>query len=147
MVKKKVEQPSEELVRLAAELLEAWNAHDINRALTFYSPEYEGEDVAQALLQRGLAGVRQTTMTYLSAFPDLHFTCNEVIVEGKRVVVVWTAQATHHGKWMNIPATGRRVEFRGVASLLVEANQVRRGCYIWDTAGLLRAIGLLPELR
>jgi hypothetical protein len=47
---------------------------------------------------------------------------------------------------MNIPPTGRSVEIRGVSMLTIKDNQVQRGLYIWDVAGLLRALGLLPEL-
>ena len=35
---------------------------------------------------------------------------------------------------------------RGVSALTLRDGKVIRGLYIWDVAGLLRNIGLLPEL-
>lgn len=136
---------SKEMKRLMLELLEAWNAHDLERTATFYAPDYEGIDVAQATPQRGPAEVTQSLARYLRAFPDLHFTA-DTIIQGKRVALVWTARGTHRGTLMRIPATGRTIEVRGTSILVVEHGKITRGLYIWDVAGLLRAIGLLPEL-
>jgi hypothetical protein len=47
---------------------------------------------------------------------------------------------------MNIPATGRRVEVRGASFLTIEAGKVTRATMLWDVAGMLRGIGLLPDL-
>lgn len=137
---------SENITRLITELLEAWNAHDVERAVKLYAPEYEGIDVAQASPQRGAHGIRQMMTRYWRAFPDLHFTGDEIICEGSRVVLVWTAHGTHQGTLMKIPPTGRPVEVRGVSLLTVEGGLIVKASYIWDVACLLRAIGLLPEL-
>lgn len=137
---------SKEITQFVTDLLDAWNAHDIERVAGFYASDYEGVDVAQATPQRGLDGIRQTIARYTQAFPDLHFTRDETISEGNRVVVVWTAHGTHQGPLMNIPASGRKIEVRGVSVLTLENSRVRRAVYVWDVAGLLRAIGLLPEL-
>jgi predicted ester cyclase len=59
---------------------------------------------------------------------------------------VWTARGTHRGSVMNIPPTGRAINVRGVSVLTIENAQVKNAIYIWDVAGLLRNIGLLPEL-
>ena len=131
---------------IARELLEAWNAHDIEHIKTFYAPEYEGVDVGQAEPQRGPQSVPQNVERYLRAFPDLRFVEEDIVVQDNRAVLVWKAYGTHKGKFMNIPPTGRNVAVRGTSVLTVENSKVARGLYIWDVAGLLRSIGLLPEL-
>jgi predicted ester cyclase len=70
----------------------------------------------------------------------------EMVVQGNRVAVVWKARGTHQGTLMNIPATGRPVAVRGVTLLTVAEGKVSRALYLWDVAGLLRDLGLLPEL-
>ncbi len=135
--------PVSQLVR---DLLEAWNAHDIERIKTFYAPEYEGVDVGQAGPQRGPQGVSRNVERYLQAFPDLRFVEEDIVVQGNRAVLVWTASGTHGGRLMNIPPTGRKIAVHGASLLTIEDGKVSRGLYIWDVAGLLRAIGLLPEL-
>ena len=128
------------------ELVNAWNSHDLDRVTTFYAPDYEGIDVGQPQVQHGPAGVREALASYLRAFPDLHFTGENAVIQGGQAALTWTAHATHLGPLLNIPATGRKVEVRGVSVLTVEDDQVKHGLYIWDLAGLLRKIGLLPEL-
>jgi hypothetical protein len=63
-----------------------------------------------------------------------------------QVVSDWQAEGTHQGPIMNIPPTGRRVQVRGVSILEVKDGLIVRGQYIWDLAGMLRHMGLLPEL-
>jgi steroid delta-isomerase-like uncharacterized protein len=128
------------------DLLAAWNSHDVARGGEFYALDYEGVDVSQSAPHHGHAGIRQMLTTYLTAFPDLQFTNEVPIVEGNRAAMSWVANGTHLGRVMNIPPTGRQVRVRGVWLLTIENDQVQRATYIWDVAGLLRDIGLLPEL-
>jgi steroid delta-isomerase-like uncharacterized protein len=132
--------------QLVEDLLDAWNAHDTGRITTFYAPEYEGVDVGEAEPQRGPQAISRSVDRYLRAFPDLRFVEEDVVVQGDRAVVVWTAHGTHEGKLMHIPPTGRKIAVRGISVLTIENEKITRGLYVWDAAGLLRAIGLLPEL-
>jgi steroid delta-isomerase-like uncharacterized protein len=137
---------SEETLRLVRDLLEAWNVHDPERIQSFYAQQYEGVDVGQAKPQRGPQDVSRLVNRYLQAFPDLRFVGEDVVVQGNRAALVWTAHGTHAGELMRIPPTGRNIAVRGTSVLTVENGKVTRGLYIWDVAGLLRSIGLLPEL-
>lgn len=134
------------VARLVTELVEAWNAHDPERVAALYAPTYEGTDVGEASPQRGPQAVRQRVARYLSAFPDLEFTEQETLVQGQRAALEWTARGTHQGPLMNIPATNRPTEIRGMSVLTVEEGKITRETSIWDVAGFLRSIGLLPEL-
>ena len=132
--------------KLVEDLLGAWNAHDTGRIKSFYAAEYVGVDVGQAEPQRGPQGISRSVDRYLQAFPDLRLVEEDVVIEGDRAVLVWTAHGTHGGKLMNIPPTGRKVSVRGVSVLTIENGKIASGLYVWDAAGLLRTIGLLPEL-
>ena len=125
---------------------QAWNSHDMGRVLNFYSPEYVGDDVGQASLLRGHDGLRTMLEMYWRAFPDLQFAVTDVVIQGPRLAIVWVAEGTHQGSIMNIPPTGHKVEVRGVSIIDVEDGFIVRGQYIWDLAGMLRHMGLLPEL-
>jgi len=46
---------------------------------------------------------------------------------------------------LGIPATGKSVSFKGVSMLRYRKNMVVTDTRIWDLAGLLRQIGLLPR--
>jgi len=137
---------NEHLRQLAAQLTEAWNSHDPQRVAALCALDYEGENVGEATPHRGPAGMAASVASYLAAFPDLYFTIDETVIQGDRVVQVWRAQATHRGPLLNIPASGRRISVRGASLLTFRSDQLVRAVYIWDVAGLLREIGLLPEL-
>jgi predicted ester cyclase len=43
-----------------------------------------------------------------SAFPDNHFTIEDIIAEGDKVVWRYSATGTHKGDFMGIPASGKQ---------------------------------------
>ena len=135
-----------DLVAFAESITDAWNSHDLDKVLGFYSSQYVGEDVGQAFLLRGHEGIRAMLENYWQAFPDLEFTVTDTVMQDSRMVIVWMAEGTHQGLIMNIPPTGHRVAVRGVSIVDVEDGLVVRGQYIWDLAGMLRHMRLLPEL-
>ncbi len=97
---------SQETTHPVTDLIEAWNAHDLDRIVSFYSPEYEGIDVAYAVPRRGWEDIRQTMALYLQAFPDLHVTLESLVVQDNRAALAWIGRGTHQGRLMNIPPTG-----------------------------------------
>jgi len=135
-----------DLAAYAETINEAWNSHDIGNVINFYSPEYIGDDIGQSSLLRGHAGLRAMLETYWDAFPDLRFAVTDTVVQDSRVAIAWVAEGTHQGTIMNIPPTGHKVQVRGVSIIEVVDGMVIRGHYIWDLAGMLRHMGLLPEL-
>jgi steroid delta-isomerase-like uncharacterized protein len=137
---------AQSIQEIISNLVTAWNSHDIDLVAKFYAANYTGNDVAQPAPHHGHAGIRSFLSRYQSAFPDSYFTLDETLIAGNRVALMWSARGTHQGALMNIPPTGRTISVRGVAILTIENDLVQRATYIWDVAGLLRAVGLLPEL-
>jgi steroid delta-isomerase-like uncharacterized protein len=128
-------------------LMTAWNAHDVSTVVSHYTPDYEEIDVARAQPQIGPDQVRRTLLYYLRAFPDLQVTLDDALVNGERVAMYWTWTGTHRGTFMNIPATGHRVTVRGTSLVTLKDGKIQHALRIWDLAGLLRALKLLPELQ
>jgi steroid delta-isomerase-like uncharacterized protein len=135
-----------DLAIFAEVINEAWNSHDLEKVIHFYATDYIGSDVGQPHLQRGHQGLRDMLEMYWKAFPDLQFTVTDTVIEDSRVAIVWVAEGTHQGPIMNIPATWHEVKVRGMSVINVENGLIVRGQYIWDLAGMLRHMGLLPEL-
>lgn len=84
---------------------------------------------------------------WLSAFPDLHFTVDDIVVEGDRVATrhVWTG--THKGELQGIPPTNKKV-----ISWEIEIDRIVGGkiAEVWtryDTLGVMQQLGLVPTSR
>lgn len=137
---------TDDLKQFVDALIAAWNNHDIDVLCASLAPDFEGVDVARPGIQQGPDGAEAVIEGYLHAFPDLHITPHDMVVNGRRVVVMWTATGTHEGKVLNIPPTNRSVRVSGISILTFEAGAVKRARTVWDVAGLLRDLGLLPQL-
>lgn len=132
------------------QLIDAWNSHEMAQILPLYTPDYQGEDVGSSGVQRGHAGVEQIFQRYFNAFPDLKFTLVKSIHQAGEWAIFWKAHGTHGGELLRIPPTGRNVCVQGVSLLQTESEsnfiRIHSAHNIWDMAGLLRSLGLLPRL-
>ena len=135
------------LVLFVQRLMTAWNSHELEQVLPYYALEYEGTDIGYPEPQYGIEGIRNLLIGYWNAFPDLEFTLQGTIVESDSIALTWIAQGTHHGPILNIPPTGHRVRINGVSILQIRNGLVLRAQHIWDLAGMLRSLGLLPDFR
>lgn len=77
---------------------------------------------------------------------DLQLSVREVCAQAAQTAFFWTATGTHAGVFLSVPPTGRRVEGCGFSLLSVCAGKIERSVHLWDMAGLLRAMKLLPDL-
>jgi predicted ester cyclase len=63
----------------------------------------------------------------LDAFPDIQVEVEATSADGNHVVVRWRARGTHLGAGLGLPATGGRVDFRGMTWLTFKKRRHRRG--------------------
>jgi steroid delta-isomerase-like uncharacterized protein len=137
---------TEQLAQLGAELIAAWNSHDPDRVAALYAADFVGLDIAQPEPQVGSEGIRRCLAGSFQAFPDLRISADATVIDHSQMVLVWTARGTQQGTLMHIPPTGRAVQVQGMTLFTIQDGQIARSQSVWDLAGMLRAIGLLPEL-
>jgi predicted ester cyclase len=58
-------------------------------------------------------------------FGELHIAVADVVAEGDRVLIRWTARGVHAAEWFGIPATGRRVTVGGMDLYRFERSLIR----------------------
>ncbi len=93
---------------------------------------------------RGPESMRQLIRMLRTAFPDLHFTIEELVAEGDTVAGRVIMSGTHQGTFQGMPPTGRSfrqaqmhfVRFRDGKG--VEHRAVR------DDLGLMQQLGVIP---
>ena len=92
----------------------------------------------------GPAGFKEFYTEHRRAFPDIHYTVEEVVAEGEKVVVRWTATGTHQGDMMGIPPTGKAVKAPGITIFSFANGHIVDGTTVWDALALLQQIGVVP---
>ena len=97
----------------------------------------------------GRENLKQNMRRRFTAFPDLHVRIEEIIVEGDKIGIWYTALGTHNGEFEGVPATGREVSWFGFDLLRVEGGRIAQGRFIDDSLGLMRQLGatLLPPSK
>ena len=95
-------------------------------------------------LPAGSEGTKQLVTVYRNAFPDLHFTIDEQIAEGDKVVTRWTVQGTHKGELAGIPATGKSSTVTGVTVDRVANGKITETWGIFDQFGMMQQLGVIP---
>ena len=94
----------------------------------------EGRDV------HGRQDFQNARRQLLDTFPDLAITVEDVVEQDDKVVVRWNVQATHRGPGLGVPATNRRVSFRGMTWMELRDGQIVRGWDSWNLGGLIQTL-------
>jgi len=74
-----------------------------------------------------------------------HFTIEDLVAEGDRIVVRWTNAGTHVGEFAGIPATGRTFTIAGIDIYRIADEQLCEHWHVIDQLGMLAQLGLLPQ--
>ena len=94
----------------------------------------------------GSEGFRQFADMILTAFPDLHFTIEDMIAEGEKVVARVTFQGTHQGMFMGIPPTGKHVTSTGIEINRIVGSKVVEHWNSYDDLGVLQQLNAVPSM-
>lgn len=130
---------------LVREHMESENRHDFQATLaTFVHPRYE--IVPTGEVYDGPEEVMRYYATSRGAFPDqrnevraMHHTDDGVIVE-------FDLLGTHRGPLRGIPPTRREFRCPMVALFLFEGERIACERVYFDSATILRQLGILPDL-
>jgi steroid delta-isomerase-like uncharacterized protein len=95
-------------------------------------------------LPTGPEGSKQFVQVYLNAFPDVHFTIDDQIAEGDKVVTRWTASGTHKGELAGIPATGKSSTVTGINVERIMNGKIVESWGIFDQFGMMQQLGVIP---
>ena len=80
----------------------------------------------------------------LAAFPDIAVKVEDVVSEGDKVVVRWSATGTHRGGELGIPASGRKASFRGMSWIRFANGKIVEGWDSWNMGRLLQELEPRP---
>jgi steroid delta-isomerase-like uncharacterized protein len=96
---------------------------------------------------RGSEAHKKFVTLYRTAFPDLHFTVEDLFGKGNKVVMRWTSTGTHQGELMGIPATG--ITTQGIGTSITRFNEkgkIVEEWTIWNALSLFQQLGVIPPM-
>ena len=122
---------------------EVWNEKNIDAIDELIADDQVDHSLPPGL-PAGRDGVKAFVGMYLSAFPDTKMTIEDQIAVGDKVVTRWTANGTHTGELMGIPATGKQVTVTGI-----DINRVSGGVSVehwteFDQMAMMQQLGVVP---
>jgi steroid delta-isomerase-like uncharacterized protein len=107
-----------------------------------FAEDYKHHDPANPDVIVGNEGVRRHIATLRGAFPDINFQIEDMVAEGDKVVIRWTANVTHTGDYFGIPPTGKSATITGMNTWQVVDGKAVEGWVNRDDVGLMRQLGL-----
>jgi len=95
----------------------------------------------------GPEGFKHLLIIYASAFPDLHWTTEEVMAQGETVVARLRAHGTHQRELMGMPPTGKHLTWTETHIFRVAGGKLVEHWTNLDQVGMLQQIGVLPQVE
>jgi steroid delta-isomerase-like uncharacterized protein len=92
----------------------------------------------------GAEGFKMIAGMFLTAFPDLHTTIEDVVADGDRVATRGTFTGTHQGEFNGIPPTGKSVKVSYIDIWRLENGKAVENWVQIDMVGLLQQLGVMP---
>ena len=92
----------------------------------------------------GIEGPKLHLDMYLTAFPGLHLTVEDMIAEGDKVVARVTARGTHLGELRSTPPTDKQMTVTAIDIYRIAGGKFVEYWGIGDDLGLLQQLGVIP---
>lgn len=83
---------------------------------------------------------------YRTGLPDLQLSIDDIMAEGNKVIVRWTARGIHKGVLLGVAPTGKQTTVEGISVFRLANGKVTEAWATWDTLGMLRQLGVGPQL-
>lgn len=121
--------------------IEGLNRGDVSAADTVFTPDCVVHITGVTEPLRGIGPWKELISGLLRAFPDLHLTIEDQVVEGDRVAFRWHATGTHTGPLGDAPPTGKSVVIDGLILDRMANGKVRERWEQWDQSRMLQQLG------
>jgi C-1 hydroxylase len=130
----------EENKELIRRIVKYWNERNLDAFYCFLAPEYVEHLPSGNVTKEQL---KKYTSTFFNAFPDIRFTIMDMVAENEKVAVLVNWKATHKGEYLNIPATGKRIDVN--VSMIIKIKD-GRWVEFWNVTdiSLAKQLGFIP---
>jgi len=82
---------------------------------------------------------------FAAGFPDFAIGIPKIIANGNNISYLYEVKDTHTGEFMQIPATGKQVNIRGMTMLTMEDGKCMEAWGVMDQMTLMQQLGYEHE--
>jgi steroid delta-isomerase-like uncharacterized protein len=127
---------------------EVWNQRKLGIADDIFDKDCHsfqlGSGAPIASTPRGPESIKNHVSEWLSGFPDLIFTIEQMISEADRVSTLLAMDGTHTGEWLGIPPNGKRINIRLMTIHRLRSGKIIEDWVIVESLGFFQQLGILP---
>ncbi len=127
--------------RTLEEMLNQGNLANVDELI---APDYINHEMPPGMNNRGPESARQVVLMLRTAFPDLHFTIEELVAEGDTVACRVTMSGTHLGPFLGMAPTGRSVRQAQMHFVRFRDGKGIEHRAVRDDLGLIQQLGVIP---
>jgi steroid delta-isomerase-like uncharacterized protein len=98
------------------------------------------QDVIVPQSAPGIESLRRLLSETQSTFASPQYKMKDTTCEGEKVVVRFSAKATHAGKYMGLPASGRKLRLWGVMIFRFEGGAIAEFWILFDSQAILKQL-------
>ncbi len=137
-----------DLIKIAREVVDAFNTSDWERTEALMTPDYLYNEVGTRRRIQGPEEVVAALQGWKQAMPDAEGTVTNAFASGNTVTLEITWEGTHtgplEGPTGTIPASGKRQVTPAAWILTFEGDKIKESHHYFDMVTLLDQIGALP---
>ena len=120
---------------------DAWNNHDVDALVEFFTDDSVYEDATLARVNRGRAEIRAFAEEAFANAPDFHVEDSGLIIDPSgRFGVEWTMSGTHQGD-----TAAHKFSVRGASAGEFEGDKIKRNSDYWNMAEFMVQVGMMPQ--
>jgi predicted ester cyclase len=120
---------------------ELWNQNNLTVIDEILAPEVEGHVAAQTF--RGASVFQQRVQSLRMIYAAPHFTVEDQIAEGDKVLVRWTLRGKHTGEYLGVSPTGKEVVSTGMNLFRLVNGKIAEVWVESDDLGELQQLGVI----
>ncbi|QEE27318.1 ester cyclase [Terriglobus albidus] len=121
---------------------ECWNQGKLESIGELVSANCRIHDPVFPALTSGADNLKRHIGMCKNGFPDLKFSIDDTIAEGKEVVHHWTARGTHKAEFLGMQPTNRNATVSGTSIYRIEGDKIVEQWADWNLMSLMEQLGV-----
>ena len=141
-----MDDPKQLINRFVEEL---WNERRLDVADAIFAKDCVTHQLRSGVpadaVPRGPQAIKEHVTGWIASFPDLHFSVEQMLSEGDRVVMQLLMEGTHRGAWLGIPPSGKKMQIRMFTVHRVVQNKIVEDWVLVESLGVFQQLGVIPN--